>query len=119
LDDLREISRRVGRATETMGWLATRLRTAELLQVHGQDKEALAASSAAVELTRRFGAASSLGWVLRIHGRLTGDEALLAEAADRLRDTPTRLEHARALIDLGASMRRRGARRARAAARRA
>ncbi|MEA2124334.1 MAG: hypothetical protein QOI80_1116 [Solirubrobacteraceae bacterium] len=112
LDDLREIDRRAGPITRrSINWIDTRLRTAEILDLLGDREGALAESEAAVELTRSFGAASSLGAALRIHGRLTGDEALVAEAVELLRGAPTRLIFARALIDLGASMRRRHARR--------
>lgn len=112
LDDFGEVSRRLGpRAAETQHGLSTRLRTAEALHALGRDADARGESLACVEIARRFGAASALGAALRVHGRLTGDEASLQVAADRLRDAPTRLELARALVDLGATRRRRGARR--------
>ena len=112
LEDLREVSRRLGtRAEQTTHGLGTRLRTAEVEHALGHDDEALRESRAALEIARCFGAASSLGAALRVHGKLTGDEALLRQAVERLRDAPARLELAGALIDLGATMRRRGARR--------
>jgi DNA-binding CsgD family transcriptional regulator len=64
-----------------------------------------------VEVARRFGAVSSLGAALRIQARLTEDEHLAREAVSLLEHSPRRLEHARALVDLGALLRRRGDRR--------
>ena len=111
LEDLREIDRRVGKhAKRSVNWLATRLRTAELLHAIGAVDEALADARAAVELAERFGAASPIGSALRVHGRLTEDAGELARAIEALAASPARLEHARALIDLGALLRRRGAR---------
>lgn len=112
LQDLEEIVRRVGPAADGMHWLATRLRTAELLHQLGREEEALTASTAAVELTRAFGAAGSHGWALRVHGRVTGDRSVVERAVDLLAGSPLRLEHARALIDLGAALRRGGERQA-------
>jgi DNA-binding CsgD family transcriptional regulator/tetratricopeptide (TPR) repeat protein len=112
LADLREIAHRVGPAADQLNWLATRLRTAELLHRAGDPDEAGRLAAAAVELTRRFGAPSSLGWALRVQGQVTGDEAALREAVERLADSPARLEHARALIALGGALRRGGGRRA-------
>ena len=112
LADLREVSRRLGpRAAETVHSLNTRLRTAETLHALGDDDKARRESLACVEIARRFGAASAVGSALRVHGRLTGEEAPLEQAVDTLTDAPTRLELARALVDLGAARRRRGARR--------
>jgi DNA-binding CsgD family transcriptional regulator/tetratricopeptide (TPR) repeat protein len=112
LADLAEDRRRLGRAaTNSVTALATRLRSAEALHALGRADEARDASCAALEVARRFGAASSIGAALRVHGVLTGDEDSLREAVNRLRDAPARLERARALIDLGAALRRRGARR--------
>ena len=112
LDDFREVSHRLGpRAAETQHGLSTRLRTAEALHALGRDAEARRESLACVEIARRFGAPSALGAALRVHGRLTGDQDALQEAVDRLGDAPTRLELARAQVDLGATRRRHGARR--------
>jgi DNA-binding CsgD family transcriptional regulator len=112
LEDLREAAQRLGRvAAGTVHALTTRLRTAEAQHALGHHDQARRESLAAVEIARRFGADSSLGAALRVHGRLTGDQAALRDAVDTLRETPTRLELARALVDLGAMTRRRGARR--------
>jgi DNA-binding CsgD family transcriptional regulator len=68
-----------------------------------------------LELARAFGAASALGVGLRAAGLVRGGEegvALLEEAVEVLATSPARLEHARALVDLGAAQRRAGHREA-------
>jgi DNA-binding CsgD family transcriptional regulator len=62
---------------------------------------------------RAFGAPSALGMSLRAAGLVEGGakgEELLQEAVEVLRDSPARLELARALCDLGAARRRAGRR---------
>jgi DNA-binding CsgD family transcriptional regulator len=62
-----------------------------------------------LELARRWDAPRPIGISLRALGLIEGGsigEGLLREAVDVLADSPARLEHARALIDLGAALRR-------------
>jgi ATP/maltotriose-dependent transcriptional regulator MalT len=62
-----------------------------------------------LELARRFGARRSLGTALRVRGLAEGGEdgiGLLSEAAAVLGESVARLEHAYALTDLGAALRR-------------
>jgi DNA-binding CsgD family transcriptional regulator len=62
-----------------------------------------------LELSRRWGAPRAIGISLRALGLVEGGtdgEQLLREAVEVLRSSPARLEHARALIDLGAALRR-------------
>ena len=62
-----------------------------------------------LELSRRWGAPRTIGVSLRALGVVEGGEAgeqLLREAVDVLANSPARLEQARALIDLGALLRR-------------
>lgn len=59
-----------------------------------------------VAIARRIGAPRALGVALRAHGVVTGDLARLAEAVDVLATSEARLEHGRALVDLGAAVRR-------------
>jgi DNA-binding CsgD family transcriptional regulator len=62
-----------------------------------------------LELARAFGAPRALGVALRAAGLAAGGlrgEALLREAIEVLEGSDTRLEHARALADLGALLRR-------------
>lgn len=65
------------------------------------------------ELARRFGAPRALGRSLVALGLCQGGEqgiAVLREAADALARSEDRLEHARALVELGAALRRAGER---------
>jgi DNA-binding CsgD family transcriptional regulator len=67
-----------------------------------------------LEIARRFGAPEPLGEALRVHALLapSGDMAELAgEAVEVLAGSELRIAHARALIDLGAALRRGGHRR--------
>ena len=66
-----------------------------------------------VALARRWGASREIGMALRAAGLVEGGEAgiaVLNEAVSVLRQSPARLELARALGDLGAARRRTGAR---------
>src|SRR3954453_10360667 len=66
-----------------------------------------------LKLARRFGAPRALGIALRTAGVVAGGDqriARLREAESVLRCSGGRLEHARALIDLGAATRRAGSR---------
>jgi DNA-binding CsgD family transcriptional regulator len=66
-------------------------------------------STEEVELARAFGAPRTLGIALRAAGLVAGGhrgEVLLREATDVLAGSDSRLEHARALTDLGALLRR-------------
>jgi DNA-binding CsgD family transcriptional regulator len=75
----------------------------------GQADEARELAREELELSRRWGAPRTIGISLRALGLIEGGtigEGLLREAVDVLADSPARLEHARALIDLGAALRR-------------
>jgi DNA-binding CsgD family transcriptional regulator len=66
-----------------------------------------------VEQARRIGTPRALGMALRACGMIAGGErgvALLREAVDVLRHSQGRLERARAHVELGAAIRRRGRR---------
>jgi DNA-binding CsgD family transcriptional regulator len=65
-------------------------------------------------LSRRWGAARAIGISLRALGLIEGGpsgEQRLREAVGVLAESPARLEHARALVDLGAALRRANSRR--------
>ena len=75
----------------------------------GERELGLELTGEAVELARRFGAPRVLGMALRAAGVASGGAdgaGLLREAVAVLEGSPARLELARALIDLGAAMRR-------------
>ena len=77
----------------------------------GEEREADRLAAEEVERARSIAAPRSLGMALRVHGTLTrGDRglALLREAVETLRRSEGRLELARALVDLGAAVRREG-----------
>jgi DNA-binding CsgD family transcriptional regulator len=66
-----------------------------------------------LQLARAFGAPRALGRALRVAGLVEGGQAgmaLLREAVEVLGESPVRLEHARALVDWGAALRRAGKR---------
>jgi DNA-binding CsgD family transcriptional regulator/tetratricopeptide (TPR) repeat protein len=111
LADFREARRRLGPSSQTINGVNLSARTAETLHALRRDDEARAESSATLAIARRFGAATAFGGALRVHGLLTDDPAVLREAVDVLRSSPARLEEARAHVDLGAHLRRHGARR--------
>ncbi len=109
-EDLREF----GHRDEIWGAanaLASRWRSHAALALRSLGDEAGARRMASEELARarRWGAASGIGQALRAAALVDDDEksiARLEEAVTVLRDSPARLEHARALTDLGAASRR-------------
>ncbi len=85
--------------------LASRWRSAAALAL-GDD--ALAAED--LDRAQRWGSPRGIGVALRAHGLVSDDIEQLRAAVDVLAATPARLEHARASVDLGAALRRSGAR---------
>ena len=86
-------------------------RSQAALVAHRLDRmdEARALAVEELELSRAWGAARTVGVSLRALGLIEGGEAglgLLREAVTVLANSPARLEHARALVDLGAALRR-------------
>jgi DNA-binding CsgD family transcriptional regulator len=86
-------------------------RSLAALEYHalGETGEALSLAREEVELARAWGAPRTLGRALRILGLIQGGEAgigLSREAVAVLQPSPARLEHAYALADLGAALRR-------------
>lgn len=111
LADLAECTRRLGGLAAGINGVSELLHSAEAHRALENRQAALDAADSAVEISRRFGAASSLGVALRIQSRLTDDEHLARESVSLLEQSARRLEHARSLVDLGAMLRRHGARR--------
>jgi DNA-binding CsgD family transcriptional regulator len=75
----------------------------------GSREEALALVDLELDLARRIGQPRAIGVALRARGLLCkGEEqiSLLTQATTVLEACPSRLEHARALTDLGAALRR-------------
>jgi DNA-binding CsgD family transcriptional regulator len=112
--DLREALERIGRyTTGTTSGMDARLLLATTLHELGRGDEALAQADEALALARAWGTNGIVGMALRAR-------ALVADGEDRadqlhaavhcLGSSPLRLEHAHALIDLGAALRRAGRR---------
>lgn len=79
----------------------------------GDPKGGLDLLEPALTRATRFGAARGIGMALRAKGLILGGTTgieLLEQAASALARSPSQLEHARAMVDLGASLRRQGRR---------
>jgi DNA-binding CsgD family transcriptional regulator len=90
-------------------FVAWRSQAAIALQRLGREREARALAREELELSRGWGAPRTVGVSLRALGLVEGGQAgelLLREAVEVLADSPARLEHARAIVDLGALLRR-------------
>jgi len=90
-------------------YIPWRSQAALALRQLGRNDEARELAAEELELSRRWGAPRTIGVSLRALGLVEGGrsgEELLHEAVDVLAGSPARLEHARALIDLGAAVRR-------------
>ena len=75
----------------------------------GRTEEAVALAREELEIAQRWGASPTVAACLRTLGNaLGGDEgeALLRQAVGIAADSPARVQHARALVDLGAALRR-------------
>jgi DNA-binding CsgD family transcriptional regulator len=72
----------------------------------GRRDEAIALVESELADARRWGAPGTVGPPLRVLGVLRDDIELLQEAADVLEHSHARLEHAKALADLGGALRR-------------
>jgi len=100
------------RSLRSLGW---RSHAAQCLMVLGDEPErAVKLVERDVELGRRWGAPGALGVALRTRGLVLGDhdgEDSLREAVAVLRGSICKLEHAKALLELGAMLRRTGRRR--------
>jgi DNA-binding CsgD family transcriptional regulator len=112
--DLREALQRIARyATGTTAGMDARLLLATTLHELGRDEEARAATDEALALARAWGTPGIVGMALRATALLAQGESRIDQlraAAHSLNTSPLRLEHARALIDLGAALRRAGRR---------
>jgi DNA-binding CsgD family transcriptional regulator len=82
---------------------------AEGLRLLDRSDEARALAEAELALARRWGDPYAIGASLRVLGLVEGGTAgigLLREAVEVLAGSEARLEHARAIVDLGAALRR-------------
>jgi DNA-binding CsgD family transcriptional regulator len=88
------------------GWC----RIALLRHMTGDEPGAAAEASAALRWARMWGTPGCIGQALLVSGQVHGDLALLHDAVEHLERSPARREHARALVELGAALRRAGER---------
>lgn len=91
-----------------------RSQAALVLQRLGRESEARELAKAELRLSRRWGAPRTVGISLRALGsirRRSGRRAATSGSRRVLTESPALLEHARALIDLGAALRRANSRR--------
>ena len=98
------------RASIALEW---RTDAALALAARGDVEEAMRLAEEQLELARKGGVGRPLGVALRTLGLLSQDdreESLLSEAVSVLEGSSARLEHARALVELGSSVRRAGRR---------
>ncbi len=103
-----------GRRFESVGgrnpaFMAWRSPVALALHQLGEQDEARRLAGEELELARTWGAPRALGAALRTAGLIEGGQdglALLEEAAQVLRESPAKLEHAKARTELGAALRR-------------
>jgi DNA-binding CsgD family transcriptional regulator len=82
---------------------------AEGLRLLDRNDEARTLADEELTLARRWGDPHAIGASLRVRGLVEGGEAgiaLLREAVEVLAGSESRLEHAHALVDLGAALRR-------------
>ncbi len=107
LSTLGEIAGAVG--MRNPAYYPWRSRAALAQHALGREKEARSLAREELELSRSWGSPRAIGMSLRALGLVEDGQAgqqLLREAVDLLAGSPARLEHARALTDLGAAVRR-------------
>lgn len=110
--------RRVVRILDTRGWRAPaaargRMRLAELLAGQGRTEEALELTDADLAAAQAAETRGALGCVLRVRALAQEGGARLdtaRRAVEALAGSPLRHEHGRALLELGATLRRAGER---------
>lgn len=109
-----ELLRAAGRRTvewrfKNPAWLSWRSETALALHLLGDAEDAVELCDEELWRARRYGARRPLGVALRARGLIEGGTAgleLLGEARSVLRESPAKLEYSRALVALGAALRR-------------
>jgi DNA-binding CsgD family transcriptional regulator len=112
LADLNQALARIDRyATSTPAGIDARVRLVTILRELGHQEQALTAAERALTIARRWGTNGKIGMTLCALATMIGGAAGLAqlhEAVELLADSPLRLEYARALVELGAALRRAG-----------
>ena len=105
---LREVGRRhdawEARCPSELPWRSNAALCAHQL---GDHSTAASLADEELDLALAFGAKRALGIALRVHGVVRGSEESLGQAVETLAGSLARLEHARALADLGSWLRSR------------
>src|SRR5579864_4816634 len=97
-----------------VGWIEDQIAAAEATRALGDRAGARNIVHENLEIARRWGTPGAIGQALRGVARVDSESdpiPLLRKASELLEASPARLEHARALVDLGAALRRAGHRR--------
>jgi len=111
--DLEEALRRLAHVGAAgVAGLDARLELVLIRRVQGDAPGARALMDESLAVARAWGAERAVGAALHVAGLLDGDIDRLREAAELLAASPARLWEARALVDLGAALRRANQRRA-------
>ncbi len=106
-EDFTECGRRLDRrGVRHPGLMPWKPNAALALHHMGHDDDALRLAGEATAQARQWSAPRALGLGLRATGLVTGAPEPLREAVAVLASTAARLEHARAMVDLGAVLRR-------------
>jgi DNA-binding CsgD family transcriptional regulator len=113
LADALELGRRDSRNQARNPGLSWRAAAIEAHLTMGDDGEAKELAAKQLDDARRWGTSSALGEAMYLQGLAEGSGGVesLTEAVEVLAGSPGRLQHARALVDLGAALRRSGKRR--------
>lgn len=113
LEALQQSARRIEQQGVTERPIAWRGPAALAALALGERRQALALAGEERERAEQIGVPRTAGMALRVCGLVEGGargSKHLSTAAELLESSPSKLEHARALVDLGSLMRRSGAR---------
>jgi ATP/maltotriose-dependent transcriptional regulator MalT len=111
LEDALELGRRDDRLEIRNPGVPWRVVAVEALVALENLDEAVRLADEQLAAAERWGTRSTIGVALHAQGMARSDEELLDRAVETLAASPARLDHARALVTLGAARRRAGRRR--------
>lgn len=114
LDDWRDALARPVQGAPPAAWIENRLAISGLLRIGGDAVAARRLAGDALEAAHHWGTPGAIGEALCGLARINdGSDAVevLREALGLLEQSPARVLHAQALVDLGSALRRRGSRR--------
>jgi len=114
LADWQDAQARPVRGAPASSWIESYVVIADVLRANGDTATATSLCAEALEVARHWGTPGAIGEALRGVARSdagAGAIDTLHDAVTQLQRSPNRLVHARALVDLGSALRRRGERR--------